>query len=118
MMRGVGVFAAVLFATSVAVVSGHPLCYFDDRPTDYTEVLTFCPAAEEGACCNDAEEVLVEAQFNAMGNLTGDCIDLYTEVSRCEACFAAKLLLLLLLLLCTPAVQPSSIFHCSSWLLL
>lgn len=75
-MRGVGVLTLLL----ATWVSGHPLCFFDERPTDYDEVLTFCPAAQAGACCNDLEEAAVVARFDAVGALTGDCIDLYTQV--------------------------------------
>lgn len=60
--------------------SGHPLCYFDDRSTDYNEELTFCPAAQDGACCTDAEELAVEALFDAAGTLSDSCADLHKQV--------------------------------------
>ncbi|CAM9143199.1 unnamed protein product, partial [Hapterophycus canaliculatus] len=59
--------------------AAHPLCYIDDRATDYSEILTFCPAAQAGACCTDAEELAVIARFEAVGTLTGDCEDLYRQ---------------------------------------
>ncbi|CAM9759383.1 unnamed protein product [Scytosiphon promiscuus] len=71
--------AYVLLALLGAACS-HPLCYVDDRPTDYDEVLTFCPEPQAGACCTDIEEAAVEALFNDAGPLTGDCVDLYTQV--------------------------------------
>lgn len=76
-MRGAGALA-LLCATRV---SGHPLCFFDDRPTDSDQVLRFCPEAQDGACCNDLEEDMVEAWFDNVGPfITGDCKELYTEV--------------------------------------
>ncbi|CAN0441744.1 unnamed protein product [Pylaiella littoralis] len=80
-MRGVGVLV-LLCATRVC---GHPICFFDDRPTDADEVLDFCPAAQDGACCNDLEEEIVIARFDAVGALTGDCADLYKQVV-CGVC--------------------------------
>eukprot|EP00903_Cladosiphon_okamuranus_P010393 g9831.t1 len=69
----------VLNATA-AVTYAHPLCYVDEKPTDYDEVLTFCPEPQAGACCTDLEEAAVEARFDAAGPLTGDCEDLYKQV--------------------------------------
>ncbi|CAN0493480.1 unnamed protein product, partial [Ectocarpus sp. 12 AP-2014] len=53
MMRAFAYLAA-LVATRVA---SHPRCFFDDRPTDYDQVLTFCDnsIAAHGACCTDDE---------------------------------------------------------------
>ena len=76
-MRGYSFFAAFLTARRVL---GHPLCYIDSRPTDYDQVLTFCPEAQHGACCTDAEEAEVQARVEAAGTLTDDCADLYTQV--------------------------------------
>lgn len=59
---------------------GHPLCYFDDRPTDFEEVLTFCPEPQDGACCNDAEEAMVEAIFEAQLPLSEECAGYYKQV--------------------------------------
>lgn len=73
-MRAYGLLALL------GVVRAHPLCY-DDSPTDYSEVMEFCPEPQAGACCNDVEEAEVEALFNEAGTLTGDCVDLYTQVS-------------------------------------
>ncbi len=79
-MRGYSFLAAFLTAQRVLA---HPLCYVDNRPTDYDEVLTFCPAedqAQQGACCTDAEEAVVQARFEAAGTLTDDCAALYKQV--------------------------------------
>lgn len=94
-MRGVGVLV-LLCATRVC---GHPICFFDDRPTDADEVLDFCPAAQDGACCNDLEEEIVIARFDAVGALTGDCADLYKQVSVTHCCFVLVLVTTLVLLL-------------------
>lgn len=83
-MRGCAL-VAVFLATAVRVADGHPLCYVDERPTDYNQVLNFCPEAQAGACCTDLEEAEVEARFDAAGPLTGDCEDLYKQV--CVLCF-------------------------------
>ncbi|CAN0296313.1 unnamed protein product [Ectocarpus sp. 4 AP-2014] len=83
MMRA---FACLAALVSTKVVSSHPLCFFDDRPTDYDEVLTFCnnSIATYGACCTDDEEAQVAADFSAVTpaaeELTGDCSDLYKQV--------------------------------------
>lgn len=76
-MRGCSFLAA--FFTAHRVLA-HPLCYVGNRPTDYDEVLTFCPEAQQGACCTDAEEAEVQARFEAAGTLTDDCADLYKQV--------------------------------------
>ncbi|CAM9165509.1 unnamed protein product [Scytosiphon promiscuus] len=78
MMRLYALSAALLAKTAAA----HPLCYVDAKPTDYDEVLTFCPEAQAGACCTDLEEAEVEARYDAVSTvpLTGDCADLYKEV--------------------------------------
>lgn len=78
-MRGLG---ALTLLGALHVSSSHPLCYIDDRPTDYDEVLTFCPAAQAGACCTDAEEAAVATRFEAVGALTADCGDLYLQASE------------------------------------
>lgn len=74
------------------VADSHPLCYFGDRPTDPEQVLSFCPMYEEGACCNDEEEVGVQDMFEAAIGITGDCADLYKEVSI-ELCCPLRLYL-------------------------
>lgn len=79
-MRTIGfvqLFAA--FSFQWALIKGHPLCYFDDRPTDYDQKLSFCPKPQDGACCNDLEEEGIVNQFLSAG-LTGKCADLYKEV--------------------------------------
>lgn len=56
---------ALLLAVLSAYAAAHPLCFFDERPTDPDEVLTFCPAQPQyGACCNDAEEAGVVSRYN------------------------------------------------------
>lgn len=82
MMRTYALLAALLLSKAAA----HPLCYIDAKPTDYDEILTFCPEAQAGACCTDLEEAEVEARYDAVSTvaLTGDCADLYKEVrARC-----------------------------------
>lgn len=69
-----------IFLATASRVYAHPLCYVDSKPTDFDEVLTFCPEAQSGACCTDLEEAAVEARFDAAGPLTGDCEDLYKQV--------------------------------------
>lgn len=76
---------AVLAATNVAA---HPLCFFDDRPTDYDVTLGYCDnsIAPSGACCTSEEEAalseLVDAAF-AEGVVPSDaCFELYKEVGR------------------------------------
>lgn len=73
--RLLGVMASVLYH-----VAAHPLCYFDNRPTDPDMTLTFCPAQKDGACCNDVEEAAIRKIFDAEGSLTGSCADYYKEV--------------------------------------
>lgn len=62
-------------------VSGHPLCFINDKPTDVDQVLTFCPEAQDGACCNAAEELDVKERLDEL-NLTGDCYDMYKQVGQ------------------------------------
>lgn len=85
-MRGLG--ALTLFS-AFRFGAAHPLCYIDDRATDYNEVLTFCPAQQAGACCTDAEELAVVARFEVVGTLTGDCEDLYRQ-ARARVVEAAR----------------------------
>ncbi|CBJ28225.1 glucose sorbosone dehydrogenase [Ectocarpus siliculosus] len=95
MMRA---FACLAALVGIKVVTSHPLCFFDDRPTDYNEVLTFCDTsiAAYGACCTDDEEVQVMKDFSGVTpegvELTGDCSNLYKEVvcGRCHS-FSAHL---------------------------
>ncbi|CAB1106281.1 unnamed protein product [Ectocarpus sp. CCAP 1310/34] len=76
---------ACLAALAATKVAAHPLCYFDDRPTDYDQVLTFCDnsIAMSGACCTDEEEGQVEANFDAAfaeGVVpSSECAALYKE---------------------------------------
>lgn len=62
-------------------VSGHPLCFINDKPTDVDQVLTFCPPAQDGACCNAAEELDVQERLEKL-NLTGHCYDMYKQVRQ------------------------------------
>lgn len=80
-MRCVGVLAFLLLCCATRV-RGHPQCYFDDRPPDPDEDLTFCRQEEDGACCSDMEEAMVEARFRGIGPLTGNCSDLYAQVVK------------------------------------
>ena len=79
----------VLFSLALNVlVDGHPICFVGDRPTDAEQVLTFCPAQSDGACCNDIEELAVKARFEeaeAMAGELGTCGQLYKE-SLCGIC--------------------------------
>lgn len=61
-------------------VGSHPLCFYNDKPTDYEQVVTFCPQPVEGACCNDAEEAAVEALFLSAGPLSTACADFHKQV--------------------------------------
>lgn len=67
----------------IGSTAGHPLCFIDDRSTDYNQVLTFCPAAQDGACCTDAEESAVKALYEDAGSLSDPCADLYKQVRLC-----------------------------------
>lgn len=61
-------------------VASHPLCYIDDKPTDYEQELTYCPEAQDGACCTDIEEANVSDTVSAAGDLTDECYELYKKV--------------------------------------
>ncbi|CAM9889122.1 unnamed protein product, partial [Ectocarpus sp. 4 AP-2014] len=80
-----GISIAITLLGALTLCTSHPLCYVDDRPTDPDEILEFCPEAQSGACCTDAEEALVQLRHEAVGNLTGDCDDLYKQVV-CGVC--------------------------------
>ena len=69
-----------LACLTVGRVASHPLCFVDDKPTDFDQVLTFCPAAQDGACCTDIEEEKVSAIVSAAGDLSPECYDLYKQV--------------------------------------
>lgn len=77
-MRGCAFLVALL--ASASRVSSHPLCYVDDRPTDTERQHTFCPAAQDGACCTAAEEAEIQLRFEGAGALSDDCADLYKQV--------------------------------------
>ncbi|CAN0058434.1 unnamed protein product, partial [Scytosiphon promiscuus] len=80
LMRTTEAVLAALLAGPL-LTAAHPLCFVDDRPTDPNQVLSFCPAAQDGACCTDQEEAEVQARFDAAGPLTGDCEDLHKQVT-------------------------------------
>lgn len=79
-MRLTPCFFVAIATFSALRAAAHPLCYFEDRPTDYSEVLTFCPEQQFGACCNDEEEAEVEALFQAAGVLSASCSEYYQQV--------------------------------------
>ncbi|CAM9199998.1 unnamed protein product [Ectocarpus sp. 12 AP-2014] len=82
---------ACLAALAAMKVAAHPLCFIDDKPTDYDQVLTYCDnsIAMSGACCTDEEEAQVEANYNAAfaeGVVpSSECAALYKEVV-CGVC--------------------------------
>eukprot|EP00903_Cladosiphon_okamuranus_P010392 g9830.t1 len=78
------VFLVAVLAAANSVV-GHPICFVDDKSPDLEETLDFCPAAQDGACCTDAEEAIVKARFDAVGPLSNDCADYYMQV-QCGQC--------------------------------
>ncbi|CAM9680684.1 unnamed protein product [Pylaiella littoralis] len=82
-MRACVALAAILAAASKVV--GHPICFVDSKPPDVERSLTFCPEAQDGACCTELEELEVEIRYDAVGPLTGNCADLYLEV-QCGQC--------------------------------
>ncbi|CAM9182128.1 unnamed protein product, partial [Laminaria digitata] len=65
-------------------VSGHPLCFINDKPTDVDHQLKFCPAAQDGACCTDEEEAGVRDRLEKL-NLRGHCKEMYKQV-LCGVC--------------------------------
>lgn len=81
-MRSLHVLGLAVVSSVAWQASSHPLCYYDDKPTDPEMVLSFCPAQDDGACCNDLEEAAAESAYNLAGAnpLTGDCATLYLEV--------------------------------------
>lgn len=74
--------AGLLSYLNWSTVEAHPLCFFDDRQTDPFEELTFCPEPQDGACCTDEEEAVVQAKFEAAGSLTAECADFYRQVRK------------------------------------
>lgn len=75
----------ISWSLSWYVADAHPLCWYDSRPTDYDEVLTFCPESQAGACCNDLEEAEILALFDSAGTLTAECQAYYKQVV-CGVC--------------------------------
>lgn len=69
------------FSIRWMLVEGHPICYYDSRPNDEDQVLTFCPEPQFGACCNDLEEAAIKGLYESAGTLNGTCAYLYKEVS-------------------------------------
>lgn len=89
-MRAANVLLATttigIFLTWQKIAQAHPLCYYDDRPTDKDMVLTFCPAQAEGACCNAEEEAAAKALYTSKGTLTTACAALYKQVCLRYGC--------------------------------
>lgn len=75
--------SVLLGAVLVCSVKAHPLCYYDDRPTDYDLVMTFCPEQQDGACCNPTEEAALQALYNSAGILSSTCAKYYKQVNMC-----------------------------------
>lgn len=84
-MRVFLLLGAVALNSLVRQGTAHPLCYYDDKPTDPDQDLIFCPAQEEGACCNDLEETIsimwYQAAFPEGSTATEECKDYYKQVS-------------------------------------
>lgn len=73
-------FLAFVLLVAASRVAGHPICWVGTRSPDLAQDSTFCPAPQAGSCCTDLEEAQVEARFDAVGPLTGDCAGLYKQV--------------------------------------
>lgn len=67
-----------VLALGVGYAAAHPHCI--NKATDSDQELTFCPAATDGACCNDLEEAVVEERFKGADTLTSECADYYKQV--------------------------------------
>lgn len=76
MARTVG----LLLAYGLGWAAAHPLCFFNDRPTDFHHKLSFCPPAQDGACCTDAEEAKVRDLYDDAGTLSPECGEMYMQV--------------------------------------
>lgn len=81
-MRAFLLLGATVISSLGRLAIAHPLCYYDDKPTDPDMDLQFCPEQEDGACCNDLEEAAAIAVYNAAASdaLTGDCATYYRQV--------------------------------------
>ena len=77
MMRSKAFLVAFLAA---ARVGGQPLCY-DHTPTNLDMDLTFCPEQQDGACCTDIDEAILQTRFAEAGTLSSDCAGYYYEVT-------------------------------------
>lgn len=76
-MRNFGFLACLVMGR----VCAHPLCFFNDRPTDVDRQLEFCPPAQDGACCTEAEESAIQEKWNDIDFGENDeCAELYKEV--------------------------------------
>lgn len=82
-MQALYAIGAALICILSRRTAAHPLCYYDDRPTDPDMVMIFCPPQEEGACCNEAEEMAAITLYNEASatTLTDECAELYRQVS-------------------------------------
>lgn len=79
-----GKLALLVFAGGVGYAAGHAHCI--SKAVDLDQTLSFCPTAEEGVCCTEAEEGVVVERFDAAGTLTAECGDYYKEVSVVISC--------------------------------
>lgn len=84
-MRALSVLGATVLHSFWKKVAAHPLCYYEDRPTDPTQVMVFCPEQEEGACCTDLEEMaainVYKAPFPEGTVPTDECAEYYRQVT-------------------------------------
>lgn len=84
-MRAFAVLGAAVLHSVVRQANAHPLCYYDDRPTDPDQELVFCPPQPAyGACCNEMEEIAAITLYqvvNPNGTLSSDCAAFYRQVS-------------------------------------
>lgn len=84
-MRAFVFLGAAVFHSIVWQVNAHPLCYYDDKPTDPDQELLFCPEQNDGACCNDVEELAAITEYqrvNPNGTaLSSECAAFYRQVS-------------------------------------
>lgn len=84
-MRALSVLGATVLQSLWRQAVAHPLCYYEDRPTDPTQVMVFCPEQEEGACCTDLEEMaainVYKVPFPEGTVPTDECAEYYRQVT-------------------------------------
>lgn len=93
-MQALYAIGAALICIVGRPAAAHPLCYYDAKPTDPDMVMIFCPPQEDGACCNELEEMASITLYNeaATTTLTDECAELYRQVIieimhlRCATC--------------------------------